>query len=56
MLWSFEESVLYQHPKAKNFLIVDLRKFFFRFRVSGDSGHFQNSKTSKVNQQSVLNL
>ena len=36
MLWSFEESVLYQHPKAKIFLIVDLREFFFRFRVGGD--------------------
>ena len=67
------------------FLLVDLRDFFFRFRVWGtkkkkkssendqSTGHFKgfffyifrafffnisrtNSKTSKVNQQSVLNL
>ena len=69
--------------KARIFLIVDLREFFFRVRVGGVgdekkssendqlTGHFQscfffrlfflispekNSKTSKVNQQSVLNL
>ena len=39
--------------KSRNFLLVDLRESFFRFRVMGGISR-KNSKTRKVNQQSVL--
>ena len=70
---------VFEHmDKARIFLLVDLRDFFFRFRVGGwkivnkkalkmtswlvifwaffNISRIKNSKTSKVNQQSVLNL
>ena len=56
-------------PRPESFLLVDSQDFFFRFRVGGTKKNNwslselffylqkkNNSKISKVNHQSVLNL